>query len=339
MFTKHLKKKISEWVGIDNPSQFKRLNIGIILGLGITVLYSILNLSLPPRDWQVVFRAGALRDFTKVATPYWSLFLSYLPAQFPEETGYIIWTGIGVVLLIATLLYFKSSVVLVFLAYQLHWIIFYGQIDLYVIFGLPLGLWAVDRKHPYILGVALLLLLIKPQYGLLPAIILFFWSSERWKSSLVVIGGVILSFLVWHNWVAVLLSQWQIYRNPSLAAEFHHEQGNTSLHIPLWIGAILSLGVLFLPINGEKKILSLLSISFLISPYSTVYSQLAMLVFPLPKWFYVFAIIPWFVAIIWGPFDHWSWLAVFPLLVFCYTIFPLFQKAKQRKIEKEQKWK
>lgn len=298
-------------------------NLGYIIALGLVSLYGILNINLPPRDWQAVFAAGANGDFSRVATPFWSLFLSFLPAQIPEPYGYVVWILLNAVILIITVRFFKSPLIPVLLSYQFNWILFYGQIDPLVIFGLPLGLWAIEHKRPIILGMAITLLLIKPQYGLLPGLMLLWWGDNKWKPILVIVAIMLLSFIVWPGWHNHIIHQWLIYRDPSMAMEQHHEQGNTSLHIPIWIGTLVSIISLFVPIvDRQKKLLGLLSVGFIFSPYSTIYSQLAMLVFPIPAFYYVFGFLPWVKAILLGPFNQWEWMAVFPLAVWVYVYLP-----------------
>lgn len=293
-----------------------------IIAIGIWALYTGL-VETHGADWLFSFRSGALGDLSNVVVPYWALFLAWFPAKLPEPLGFAIWTGVGMTLVVVTAQIMQVPLWQVLCSYQLHWILFYGQIDPFVVFGLGLGYWAVQKNRPYLLGLAIMLVLIKPQVGLLPALAFARWSSDL-RKTLVVAGIIVLaSLVVWPNWVFDLIqNQWIgfVSRTESINA-------NTSANLPLWLSLPLTAGVLFSQLERKRKIIALVAATMLLSHYATIYSQLALLVLGLPAGFVIFSLLPWLVAILYGPFNHWDWAVLFPLsaLIYCYR--PYFAAA------------
>lgn len=297
----------------------RELHIAAIVAGGIVALFGILygpisSFAIGGADWAFAFRNGARGDYTFVVTPYWSLFLSFLPAHLPEPYGYIFWISAGAFLVLVTAHFFKAPLLAVVLSYQMSWILYYGQIDPFVIFGIGLGYYATIHKKPLLGGVAIALMTIKPQVTLLLATYYFLLSSSKTKTALTFLSIAGASLLAWPGWPARLLFE-QILVFLSRA---QNSWANTSLGLPLWAGGILALVSLAFPLNSREKIPFLLAVNLLISPYSTIYSQLALLAAGLPTVFYLFGFIPWITAITWGAFGHWQWGFIFPLSVALY---------------------
>lgn len=300
----------------------RQFKISLIVAAGLVVLYAILfgpfsSQTVGGKDWVDAFRSGGRGDYSHVVTPYWSLFLSYLPARLPDPFGYFVWIMVGAFLVMVTASYFKSPLLMVLLSYQMNWVLFYGQVDPYVIFGIGLGYFAVKRSKPLLIGVAISLLLIKPQFGILLAIYYFFSSPSKWKTLLISIIPVLLSLVAWPGWPERLLFE-------QLAAFMDQPPQaftNTSLGLPIWAGMILSILVLIIPLKFRDKVPVLLATNLLVSPYSTIYSQLSLLSLGLPKGFYLWGFIPWIVAILSGPFGNWRWAFLFPFSIVLYYYF------------------
>jgi hypothetical protein len=303
----------------------KPFKISLIVAAGLVVLYAIIfgplsSQMVGGKDWVDAFRSGARGDTSQVVTPYWSLFLSYLPARLPEPFGYFIWIAIGAFLVLLTASMFESPLWMVLLSYQMNWVLFYGQVDPFVIFGIGLGHVGVKRSKPLLIGVAISLLLIKPQIGILLAIYYFFSSPSKFKTLLMTLIPILASLWVWPGWPEQLFLE----QLSSFMDQPPQDWTNTSLGFPLWVGIILSVIVLFLPMKIKQKVPALIATNLLISPYSTIYSQLSLLTLGLPKAFYLWGFIPWGVAILAGPFGNWRWAFLFPLsaiLYICYVAY------------------
>lgn len=312
----------------------KRFYIALMVAGGIVCIFGMVfgpisSQTVGASDWRDAFRNGARGDYSRVVTPYWSLFLSLLPAQFPEPLGYLIWISAGLFLVLVTAQRFQSPLLAVLLSYQMNWIVFYGQIDPFIIFGVGLGYDAIVNKKPYLLGVALALVTIKPQVGLLLAAYFFFSSSSKPKTTLTFLLIVLLSLLVWPKWPERFIFEQML----SFMDRPYNSWANTSLEIPYWLGAIISLLALISPMTLEQKIPLLLATNLFISPYSTIYSQLSLLSVGLPYLFSIFGFIPWVVAIIAGPFGTWQWAFVFPLSVIIYSYYAAYWKDVETKIK------
>lgn len=307
--------------------QSRRFYIALIVGGGLVVLFSILygpmsSQTIGGKDWIIAFRNGARGDYSLVATPYWSLLLSFIPAQVPEPFGYIIWITIGSFLVLVTTHRFNSPLLAVILSYQLSWIVFYGQIDPFILFGIGLGYDAIINKRPILLGVAIALVTIKPQVGSLLAIYFFFSSPAKAKTMLVFLLIVLVSLLIWPGWLERLIFE-QIL--PFMDRPYNNTT-NTSLRIPFWLGSIFSFLALVSPMSLKNKIPLLLATNLVVSPYSTIYSQLSLLSVGLPSLFNIFGLIPWAVAIILGSCGYWQWASMFPLLVIVYMYYVSYKQ-------------
>lgn len=265
-------------------------------------------------DWSLAFRGGALGNGGYVVTPYWSLFLSWLPAHLPEPLGYAVWVGVGAVLVWVAARHFGAPLLGILLAYQFHWVLFYGQIDPYIIGGLVLGDHARRRARPWIIGIAIALLLIKPQFGALPALYFFWHSPHRAKTALVTLAIVAASLVVWPGWpLQYIAAQSDFLTRPNNIGI------NTQFGVFGWFAAPLGIMAVRLPIGERARLQTLVAAGLLLSPYSTVYSQLTLLCLGLPRGFYLFALLPWAAAAIWGPFGNWHWAAALPLGVLFYN--------------------
>ncbi len=260
--------------------------------------------------------------------PYWGLFLSWIPAQLPEPFGFGLWIGVGIILLFLVARYLNTPIWLFLISYQFNWVVFHGQIDPYVIFGIIFGFWAVRNSKPYFLGIALMVALIKPQISLLPALILFWWSPDKKKTVLVAILIGLASLAIWPTWVFdVIQSQWSTFlsREANIRA-------NTSLGLPLTISIPFVLLSFAIRLERKDKLVLLLATNLLVAPYSPIYSQLALLVMGLPSIFYIFGLIPWIVSFAFGP--HWGWAFIFPLLLWLYLAIPPIWLATQYRFNK-----
>jgi hypothetical protein len=305
----------------------KPFKISLIIAAGLVVIYAVnfgplSSQTVGGKDWVDAFRSGARGDYSHVVTPYWSLFLSYLPARLPEPFGFSVWIAIGAFLVLVTASYFESPLLMLLLSYQMNWVLFYGQVDPYVIFGIGLGYYGVKCSKPLLIGIAISLLLIKPQIGILIAIYYFFSSPSKWKTFLMSAIPILASLLIWPGWPERLyLEQLTTFmdRPPQ-------DWTNTSLGLPLWIGMILSVFVLILPLRIKEKVPALIATNLLVSPYSTIYSQLSLLSLGLPKVFYLWGFIPWVVGILMGPFGNWRWGFLFPLSTILYVCYVAYKK-------------
>ena len=291
-----------------------RFYIALIISGGLVFLFGMIY---GGNDWIFAYRNGARGDYSQVVTPYWSLFLSYIPAQIPDPFGYLVWITIGTFLVLVTTYRFNSPFLAVLFSYQMNWVLFYGQIDPFILFGIGLGYDAILKKKPILLGIAISLVTIKPQIGSLLAIYFFFSSPSKVKTALTFLLIVLVSLLVWPGWPERLIFEQII---PFMNRPYNNLT-NTSLRIPFWAGFIFSLLSLVSPISIRNKIPLLLATSLLVSPYSTIYSQLSLLSIGLPYLFNIFGFIPWAVAIIVGPFGNWNWAFIFPLFVVLYIYY------------------
>lgn len=303
---------------MQRESKSKRWRLVPIASFFVWALYAGL-FQLDGTDWLHSFRPGVHGDLRPVVIPYWGLFLAWLPAQFPEPLGYISWIGAGIILAVLAAKQLHAHTFLMLFSYQLHRVVFYGQIDPFVITGLALGIWTIRRSRPYLTGLAIMLALIKPQIGLLSALAFLLWSADRKKTLAAAALIGMASLAISPTWVIDLLQR----HSSEFLSRPENLLSNTSVGIPLPVGGMLAAVVLSSQINRERKLIALVAANLLISPYTTIYSQLALLCLGLPIGFYLFGLLPWAVSVIYGPFNpYWTWASLFPLTVLIYIYWP-----------------
>lgn len=282
----------------------------------------ISNQTIGGKDWLDSFRSCSSGDYSKVVTPFWCFFTSYLPSLLPEPYGYTLWITLGAVSILLTAHLFQSPLIAILLSYQLNWILFYGQIDPFIILGIGMGYTALKHDHPYVLGIALALLTIKPQMGALLALYFFSQAPHRMKTGAVFCAIVLGSLIIWPEWPIHLLED----HSQTFLLNPHNEGTNTALMLPISIRILIAFISLWLPGKMEQKIPLLLASTLFISPYSTIYSQLALLVVGLPPIFSLFGVIPWVPALLNGPFNGWPLGCLFPLSVIGYEIIQIIRR-------------
>lgn len=300
------------------PRQF---GVWLIVAGGFVAFYALIygpvsHFAQGGLDWRLFWRSGALGDTSALNGPYWSLFISWLPAQLPEPFGYAAWLAAGVTVALLTARFFGSPLLLVLLSYQLNWVLYYGQVEPFLAAGVGLGALALRRRNPWLAGLAIALLTLKPQVGALVALYVFWSSSSRLRTAAAFGAVVAASMVAWPGWPAAYLTDKILpffQRNAVEIAYF-----SAAVPMPLWASAALALLALWLPLGPRRKMQALVAATLLASPYSPIYSQMTLLCLGLPLPFYIFALAPWAVAIALGPFSHWQWAALFPLAVLAY---------------------
>lgn len=150
----------------------------------------------------------------------------------------------------------------------------WGQIEIFTLFGLGLALVALEKKiHPAWLGIAWLLLAIKIQtnYGLL--LLLFYWAWRKLGlraliSGLLICLGVFgLTLIVFPGWLERLFG---VYRTVWFG------DANASLFpygLLAWPIALIPIGI-----EPERRIRMVACASLLSTPYFTLHHCLALLV-------------------------------------------------------------
>jgi hypothetical protein len=170
-------------------------------------------------------------------------------------------------------------------------IVTFGQLDGLVGLGAVLGFVALRKAQGRLLGLAILLLCLKPQVGGVLALVYLIqmYQTKSWQPVLVALGVVsgvvIFSFVVFGFW----LNDW-LRKIFQAGASDGIEFVNVSSDIGLYpYGLAILIIVLWL---ARRNIPALIAATLLAAPYAGYYSIVAALVFPLPLFIYVATWIP-----------------------------------------------
>lgn len=232
----------------------------------------------------------------------------------PGRSGYYALTAVTIGLLVYSSRVLGGKWLPVLFSAQLVWILWYGQIEGIVIFGITLCVLALKRNEWGWLAVGLLLALTKPQVGLAPAIYLWWRSGNmRWKSAAVIAGVFIGTLAAWGPWPLWILNETGHLLDNGAYHIFNVSLGLYAL--PLLIPAIA------LPLKPQSRLLALSATALLISPYLPYYSTILLLVQPIPAWLYVFAFYSYlspYIGAVWGMKP----VILLPLLTLAYLYYP-----------------
>jgi len=284
------------------------LGIGIVIGCGINFVKGISGF-----DWIFFYYPQAQQATSDtLINPLWIYFVIGPIARLPLPVSYLVF-----LLLNLGMFWMGSNLTggnryLLLLSFPAFWMLWFGQLDGFVLFGTALGLKALDSKKPILMGIAILLLLVKPHIGAPLAILYFLWLPKR-DTLLTVLLVTALSMIVW-GW------EWPIawVRNILTIQEEYYVPQTTNISLfPYGFLAWLALLIAKSPMDRVKVALSATLLSV---PYAATYSILPLLVLPLPWWVYVIGSAPFLL----GP-NGYRLTTLVPIVTIILVIYPLLQ--------------
>lgn len=207
--------------------------------------------------------------------PYYTRWILYPLSLLPVEWVWTIWTvlTLGGLLLLARVM--KVNPAFLMLAFPVVGQFWLGQIDILLCVGVVL---AVISPKPFLRGLGLSLLMVKPQIGLLPFLFLVLSEDRKvlWKVLAIPMGMFLLSLLVYGvNWPFEWLQ--------------HAQQGIPDHVWKLGSGLLWPWGLILLPLvfffkTRREGTLAALLISALVFPFFSVYSYIVFLIFDSSLW-------------------------------------------------------
>ncbi len=286
------------------------LGIGVVVGCGINFVRGISGF-----DWIFFYYPQAQQATSDtLINPLWIYFILKPIALLPLPVSYALFLLLNLGMFWVGSNLTGGNRYLLLLSFPAFWVLWFGQLDGFVLLGTALGLQALDSKMPILMGFAILLLLVKPHIGAPLAILYAFWLPRR-ATLLTVLLVAVLSLVVW-GW------EWPItwVRNILTIQEEYYVPQTTNISLfPYGLIAWLALLVPKTPMDRVKVALSATILSV---PYAATYSILPILVLPMPWWIYLVASVPFFL----GPNGYWLTMFV-PILTIILVIHPLL-KAK-----------
>jgi len=266
--------------------------LGIVIGCGLN--------SISGFDW-VHFYYPRAHDFapTSVINPMW-IYLVVAPiAYLPIRVGYVVFSLVNVSLIWLGSRLTGVNRFALLLSFPALWVLWYGQLDIFVMLGVALGFWAVQHQKPAWLGVALLLLLVKPHIGGPLAVVYFMWS-RNWRTVVVFGAVLLLTLIIWGvEWPIIWIKS--LFRVATPPPEATITTAGQWTNISLFPYGLLAWLVVLLPMPRVERATAILSATFLSVPYAATYSLIALLVLPVSWWVYVLSSVP----LVLGPNGYW----------------------------------
>lgn len=169
---------------VDRYRRMVHFEMVVCLGVSIAMLIMLPNLPHHAPDWNKTFAPAALDWMRGVHSP-WELHPNFanppfvLPLIAPlallgARASFVVFIALMLAGLYASTRMLGGSPILLMLSYPGIWVLAYGQFEPLVCFGVALGWFALRREKYGLLGIAYLLLAIKPQIGFAPALLYFF---------------------------------------------------------------------------------------------------------------------------------------------------------------------
>ena len=290
------------------PTIWWVLGIGIVIGCYINFAKGISGF-----DWIFFYYPQAQHATSDtLINPLWIYFVISPIARLPLPVSYLVFLLLNLGMFWMGSHLTGGNRYLLLLSFPAFWMLWFGQLDGFVLFGTALGLKALDSKKPILMGLAILLLLVKPHIGAPLAMLYFLWLPKR-DTLLTVLLVTALSMIVWGwewplTWVRNILTIQEEYYVP--------QSTNISL-FPYGLLAWLALLIAKSPMDRVKVALSATLLSV---PYAATYSILPLLVLPLPWWVYLIGSAPFFLG------TDGYWLTIFvPIVTILLVIYPLLK--------------
>jgi|GEM_PF-1751861 len=254
-------------------------------GIALGVVIGCYLIPISGYDWFMYWRSQALNtNRSQILNPMWIYLLLKPIALLPARLDFLAFglMNVGQIWLAA-----RSSRVNRFallLSFPALWLLWYGQLDGFVMLGAALGLWAVESNKPLLTGLAAVLLLVKPQVGAPLALVYLLWQ-RNWKALIIPAGLTLASMVLWGwdwplIWVRNLLvaGSPKIYQHPSNIGLFPYG-------LAAWLG-------IFVPMRRERRALFILAATITSVPYVGTYSLLSLLALRPPWWAFVLSSAP-----------------------------------------------
>lgn len=199
------------------------ITVGIAIGCAL--------LPIAGNDWYTFFTEYA-RNPAQHPYPVWIYFVIGPLSRLPNSFAF--YTALSAAMIITALALVEKPSLLLVLTLPITWILFYGQIDGWLVLGAVLGLWSLKHEKPFLLGLALVLLASKPHIGLPLALLLL---VQGWNPRVLVVPALVLavSLMVYGFW---LIEYLQTFIRHSQAG-YAFQNVNTSLYP--WAFALLPL--------------------------------------------------------------------------------------------------
>lgn len=230
---------------------------GNIIAITLIFTLAILGPFFGGYDYKVAYRGDTLAGTYGLHTvsPYPIYWFIYPFAILPETLGYILWNLANAICFILAVRFWKNNLLAFSFFVGVFWTFYGGQIEGFLCGALVLMM----LPNPWLAGLGIAFLTLKPQIGLFP--ILFILLQRRdWRLLVAPAVMYLVSFITWGWWIPRWLDSLRYVGNvgPFMAS-------NVSLYP---YGIIL----VFLLWRYRSSLKIWMLVQSLIMPYSPIYS-------------------------------------------------------------------
>lgn len=296
-------------------------------GLAIGIFAGLKMVGAQGGEWYTYYRAipSGFLNMPEVANPPYTAVLLYPLMLLPMKVGAEVFTLLNVCAVFLATYLAGGNRWGVLLSFPLTWLVWYAQLDGLVALGVGLGYWAVRKQHPLWVGIACILLGIKPQIGSIVALY-YLWRIKNLKALIYPAVVMLLSVLLFGFWPVAYIRR--LLGSPDAA--FFTDQ-STNIGLFPW-GMLSWLLLLFQSESTRHRIMLILGATMLSSPYAAYYSTLSLIIFPLPWWSYVFFSAPVFLP---ANLDAVGVTVGLVLVMIFYVVATLINNRDSRLVENE----
>lgn len=210
--------------------------------------------------------------------PSWITPIFIIFSEIPFSVAIFLWAAINILGVAFASRVFGGNTQLILITYQMFYAIFYGQIVGLMAAGLGLIWLGLLSRKWWLVGAGILLAFVKPQSGMMFAIILILYVWPGWKN----VGKILIIPLFALIVSLILYPGWPILFIKNLLSHSVDTGGS----ITLWpaLGAfclLLLIPPLVLPISKSNRLLMALALIPLVMPYYQQTDLLILMVFPI----------------------------------------------------------
>ncbi len=307
----HGLRKFVQVTGLDDPGRVPAWVLGVVLGL-IGLMYLLPETGV---DMLVTYgpagRGELYIEGVNPRNPRFALWLFWVLSRLPWKWDYLFLMVISVPLLAWAVRWLGGSYWKLFLSFPFLWLIAYGQIDAFIVFGLALSWWSLKQEQYWWMGAGLALLcFLKPQLGIVLALYLWLWSPQKWQPLAIPAALGLISMLQWGwdwplRWLQAALAETGNLEANWVNGSLFPVMGYWAFFV--WIPAIV------LPMKRRARLRAIIAAMALSLPYFPAYELLLLLVLPV-------SVFEWLLAGI-SFLGHYSLAWILPAWALGYEVW------------------
>ncbi len=196
-----------------SPRLRKWLNLATFTALAFAFIWAIaypLMSPFDPYDLQNYLDAGSGRDMSEFFYAPWSLPFFALLDLLPLKGAMIAVNLLNWAALLYTVRVFKGHLIVIFISWQLLSIMYYGQIDGLIAFGLALAYQGLKAERDWQVVIGLVIAFVKFHIGIPLGVGLVLYYAKDWRTQLRIavylLIFIVIALFIWSGWLVNFLT-------------------------------------------------------------------------------------------------------------------------------------